>query len=302
MKLVNGNEIAQGFLAKLAEKIQASGITPRLDIVQVGKNFASDVYVGKKKEWGENAGVVVTVHKFDEISENKLIEELNLLNRNSDVHGIIVQLPLPKEINAENIFLNIWPEKDVDGLNPISLGSLWQKSSTGFASATPLAVIECLKHIAIYQDDMFSVSEMRDEVVEKELHAYLSGKKVLIINRSNIVGKPLAALLLKYDATVTIAHSKSNEIDKLCLNSDIIISGTGKPKFITKELIPENAVLIDVGINSTAEGIGGDIDYRGAENKIDWLTPVPGGVGPLTVCMLLENTFIAAKNSQITIN
>lgn len=290
MKLINGIQLGEDILQSLAEKIKIHNIRPRLDIFCVGKDFASDVYINKKKEAGEQIGIEVVLHRYDELSEDKLIEEINKSNRSNLVNGIIVQLPLPEYINKTNVLLSIYPEKDVDGLNPLSLGSLWNGSGIGFASATPVAVIECLKYVAIYENSRYEVSELSEKVVLEEYRKYIQGKRVLIINRSNIIGKPLAALLINDSATVTIAHSKSKDIKKLCLENEIIISGVGKSGFITADMIPENSIVIDAGINNTALGVGGDVDYRGAESRIKFITPVPGGVGPLTVACLMKNT------------
>jgi methylenetetrahydrofolate dehydrogenase (NADP+) / methenyltetrahydrofolate cyclohydrolase len=296
MKIVNGVKLAEDILKKLSERIKFNNLHPRLDIIFIGNNFASQVYVNKKIEQAKYIGIDTELHHYESLTQDKLVKLLNTLNKDKLVDGILIQLPIQGDIDTKFILQHIDFEKDVDGLNPISLGYLWQNQATGFVSATPLAVLECLKHIVIYSNSEYSSEELNQETIENELKRYLSGKKVLVINHSNIVGKPLAALLLKYNTTLTIAHKYTKNLNDYVLNSDIVISGTGIPGLINKENIPEHSVLIDVGINDTAKGIGGDIDYTGAESKIDWITPVPGGVGPLTVAMLLSNVVKAHEN------
>jgi len=299
MKIINGLKISEEILEKLKTKIQINRFHPRLDIIQIGDNYASRVYIKNKKEKGEAIGVDVVLHEYDSISENKLIELIYNLNSDDAVNGIILQIPIPKEIDLRNILKVIDPEKDVDGLNPLNLGLVWQGQEETFVAATPLAVLECLKYIAIYNDTKFTSEELLARQVDQKLRNFLTGSKVTIINDSNIVGKPLSGLLLRYNATVTIAHKFTQDLESLTLNSDIIVSGTGIPKFIKPKMIPNNIILIDVGINETANGLSGDIDYKEIESKINWITPVPGGVGPLTVAMLLSNVVKAYERKML---
>lgn len=296
MQIINGVRLAENILTKLQDEIAFNKLTPRLDIIFIGDDFASNVYVEKKVTQAKLVGIDTKVHKYENIAETKLTELINNLNEDPKVDGILIQLPIKADVNTKRILQHIDFYKDVDGLNPISLGYLWQFQDIGFAPATALAVIECIKFLAIYEDHKYNVVELQQSVVEEELRKFLKGKRIIIINHSNIVGKPTAALLLKYGATVTIAHKDTKDLESMTKTSEIIISGTGVTGLINKDMISENSILIDIGINDTAKGIGGDVDYRGAENKINWLTPVPGGVGPLTIAMLLKNVVIAHKN------
>jgi len=280
MQLINGLLISEKILKQIKQKIKFNGIKPRLDIFYIGNNFASERYVNKKKAAGKKVGIDVEVHDY-----------------NSDqVDGIMIQLPLPKHFDTVKILNTINPNKDVDGLTPDSLGALWQGLDYGFPSATPLAIIECIKYASIFSDNKYTVDELDETEVEENLFKYLKGKKILIINTSNIVGKPLSALLLRYFPTLTIAHKHAKNLKELCLNSEIIITGTGIEGLNTQDMIQDDSILIDVGINESALGISGDISYRGAEEKIKWLTPVPGGVGPITVAKLLSNVVKAHEN------
>jgi len=203
-----------------------------------------------------------------------------------------LQLPLPSNIDTYKVLENISPKKDVDGLNPISIGKLYHNQKDHLISATALAVLECLKYVAKYQDDnQYSVDEITQEADEL-LAEFLNEKNILLINHSILVGKPLTALLLQYKCTVTIAHkfTKPDRLGKLINDSDIIISATGQSGLINKDMVHDGQVLIDVGINKSAQKIGGDVDAKGMENLDIWLTPVPDGVGPVTVAMLLNNT------------
>ena len=293
MKLINGNQIAEKILARLQNTIQINKYDPQLDIIQVGTDYASTIYVEKKKNWAEKIGISVRVHKYDDISENKLMELVKSLNNLKKIDGILIQLPIKGDIDTKKILSTVAPEKDVDGLNPLNLGRLWQRINIGFISATALAILECLKYISIFEDQKYSVDELHNNEVNKKLSQYLQGKNILIINHSILVGKPLAGILTNYNSTVTIAHKYTKNLSTFSKQADIIISATGIPGFLKGEMIPEKAILIDVGIEETAKGIGGDIDYKGIEDKIAWITPVPGGVGAITVAKLLENVILS---------
>jgi methylenetetrahydrofolate dehydrogenase (NADP+)/methenyltetrahydrofolate cyclohydrolase len=296
MKKIDGNKLAQEILDKIKQEISDRKIYPRLEIVNIGANFASEVYIEKKKNAASQVGIEVNVNFFDTISQEELEELITAFNENKEVHGIMIQLPIKNaEINKERIFEIIDPQKDVDGLSPVSLGRLWSGQES-FVSATPLSILECLRFISIYEDQEYTSDEADSGKQDNKLKEFLSGKNILIINRSNILGKPLAAILSKYDATVTVAHSKS-DLKTHSKNSDIIILGTGKSGLINSEMIKDEVILIDAGINETASGVGGDLNLELIdESKVSWITPVPGGVGPITVAMLMKNTLEAAKN------
>lgn len=289
MKLIDGTSIADKIISKLKSIIDSENLTPRLDIVYIGDNFASQVYIESKQIQAKKAGIETVLHQYKEIDEENLIELIQKLNKNKKVDGILVQLPIKGNLNTKNILRQIAFTKDVDGLSPKSLGYLWQWQKNSFAPATALAVIEVLKYISLYPDQKHLQDELDEAVSEAKLKSFLRGKDVLIINHSNLVGKPLAAILLKYNSTITIAHKYSKKIETKIRNSEIIISGTGKPGLIKGEYLQDGQILIDIGINKTAEGIGGDVDKEGLVHKEGWLTPVPGGIGPLTVAKLLEN-------------
>lgn len=294
MIVVDGNKIAQDILIRLKDIISRNNLHPKLHIINVGNNFASNVYIDKKKTAAEYIGAEVVIHNFDNSTEEDLINLIENLNQSELVDGIMIQLPMSGIKNSLKVLNAISPEKDVDGLNAISLGNVWQNRNVGFAPATAQAVLEVFKYLAIYSDNEFKVAELNEEFIETELKNFLKGKNVLLINNSNIVGKPIAGLLTNYFATVTIAHKYTDNISELCSKSNIIISGTGISGFINKENIPQDAILIDIGINDTARGIGGDMNIEGAEDRIKFVTPVPGGVGPITVASLMKNLVKAA--------
>lgn len=292
MKTIDGNKLADQILLTVKNKISNTSKIPRLEIFSIADDFASNVYVNKKKEAGEKIGIEVNINSFsDDVQEKEIIDLIDDYNKNNNVTGIMIQFPISRKFDIERLVETINPEKDVDGLTRYSLANSWYSTDTskGFISATPLAVMECLRYIASYEDGIYSVKELDKKFQSKNLAKYLAGKNVCVINRSNIVGKPLAGLLTNLGATVTICNSKTKDLKLITKNSNIIISGTGKSGLINKDFIPYNATLIDIGINNTAKGIGGDIDPTGADEKISWLTPVPGGVGPLTVAMLMKN-------------
>lgn len=255
------------------DRLKQKNIFPKLAVIMVGEDPASKVYVRNKSKACLDTGI-----EYEEflLSENTSMEELlkliNELNERKDIHGILLQSPIPKELDIYAAFETIDFRKDVDGFHPINVGRLTLNKQT-FISCTPHGVMKLLE----------------------EYNIDLKGANVVILGRSNIVGKPLAQCLLNKDATVTICHSKTKNLSEITKNADILISAIGKAKFVTKDMIKENAVVIDVGINRLETGIVGDVDFENVKNKASYITPVPGGVGPMTIAMLLHNVVIAAK-------
>ncbi len=290
-KLIDGNLLSERFLSEMKLEIEKLGIKPHLNIVMVGDNPNSQIYVDLKKEKGEEIGCKVDIHKFEKITSDELRELINDLN-NDESNGYIIQMPISKDAlilkgleeyaEVVNEILDmIDPKKDADGMSTKTLGKLFHNSPTAMISATPLAIVEILEEI--YGDDLREI---------------LPSKKIIIINRSNIVGKPLAAALINNDATVTIAHSKTQNLNELIKEFDIVISGTGIPQFLKGNMIKEGAVVIDVGINKSAQGVAGDVDNESVIGKASFLTPVPGGVGPVTVAMLFHNLLELTKRTK----
>ena len=243
----------------------------------VGDNPASKVYVSMKNVACKKYGFYSReIHLPESISQKQLLEKVAELNKDDAIHGILVQLPLPPQIDENAILSAIKPEKDVDGFHPESLGKLIQ-GNPSFVPCTPRGVIHLIKSTG-----------------EK-----LEGKHAVIIGRSNIVGKPTAILLLQENCTVTVCHSRTTNLAEEVKKADIIVAAVGKPKLVTKEMVKQGAVVIDVGTTKLADGrLCGDVDFEGVKEKASWITPVPGGVGPMTIAMLLQNTFEAAKRIE----
>lgn len=255
------------------EQLKEKHIFPKLAVIMVGQDPASKVYVRNKSKACLDTGIAYEEFLLNENTNmEELLNVIKDLNARKDIHGILLQSPIPKPLDIYNAFETIDFRKDVDGFHPINVGRLTLKRQT-FISCTPHGVMKLLE----------------------EYEIPLKGANVVILGRSNIVGKPLAQCLLNADATVTVCHSKTKNIEEVTKNADIVISAIGKPKFVTKDMIKENAVVIDVGINRLETGIVGDIDFEEVEKKASHITPVPGGVGPMTIAMLLHNVVIAAK-------
>ncbi len=276
--ILDGKKIAQDYRAELKQtvsRLKEEGITPKLTVVLVGNDGASLSYVTSKQKAAENIGMASEIVKLEEdTTEEALLEVISQLNIDSDVHGILVQVPLPSHINEIHVLEAIAPEKDVDGFNPVNIGRLYAGVDT-FVPCTPLGIMELLKHAPID----------------------LAGKEVAVIGRSHIVGQPVAKLLTDHDATVTLLHSKSQSLKETLRRSDIIVSAVGRPGLVTKEDIKAGAVVIDVG-NTVVEGkLQGDVAYDEVKEVAGAITPVPGGVGPMTITMVLNNTLIAAQRS-----
>ncbi len=256
--------------SKIAKKIERlKGKKPGLAVILVGDNAASKIYVAKKEKIAKAIGFYSEVHRLPATSEEKeILNLIKYLNESSKIHGILVQLPLPAHIQTQAILNAVSPFKDVDGFHPLNLGRLFIGDPL-FIPCTPQGVMELLKEYKIE----------------------LSSKHAVIIGRSLIVGKPLAHLLLSQNATVTICHSKTKNLEDVCQRADILISAMGKPHFVKNSFVKEGAVVVDVGINRLNNKIVGDVDFEPVQKKASFITPVPGGVGPMTLALLLQNTF-----------
>ena len=277
-KIIDGKVISQQIKDELKHKcadLQEKGISVTLAVILVGSDPASQVYVRNKRKACEYIGYNSLSYELDEdTTQEKLLEIIDELNERDDVDGILVQLPLPRQIDEKTVLNRIRPDKDVDGFHPINVGAL-VVGDKGFVSCTPAGVIELFKR---------GVPEFD-----------ISGKECVIVGRSNIVGKPMSLLMLRENATVTVAHSKTKNLEEVCKRADIIIAAIGKAGFITADHVKEGAVVIDVGINRTEDGkLCGDVDYENVSKKAYAITPVPGGVGPMTISMLMNNCYEAA--------
>jgi len=291
-KLINGKEIAQNLRNNLKLEIDSlkikTGKVPGLAVVQVGNVAASSVYVKAKTKSAKEVGIDVFDHHLpEETTEEELLKIVNTLNNEDNVNGILVQLPLPKNINEQLVLDSIHPDKDADGFHPLNVGKLSIASHNDENLLIPCTPYGCL-------------------IMLKGLGVNLSGKNAVVIGRSNIVGKPMAQLLLKESCTITIAHSRTKNIEEVCKKADIVIAAVGRPKMVKGDWIKKDAVVIDVGINrikSEVEGeiknkLVGDVDFDEASKNASAITPVPGGVGPMTIACLLRNTTIAFKNKN----
>ncbi len=270
-QIIDGKAIAAQIKDELKEQVsqyKLQGKTAALAVVQVGNDPASTVYVNNKKKACAYIGIESLSYELPEsATEGELLSLVDRLNENPVVHGILVQLPLPKHMDADKVIKRISPAKDVDGFHPSNVGAL-VLGEPGFVSCTPAGIIELLKRSRIE----------------------IAGKHCVVIGRSNIVGKPMALLMLRENATVTIAHSKTQNLADLCKTADILIVAIGKPQFITKEYIKEGAVVIDVGIHRNAQNkLCGDVLFEEVKEHCSAITPVPGGVGPMTIAMLMKN-------------
>lgn len=273
-KVVYGSEIAQSIKDDLKSKMdelkRANQRLPHLVVVFVGNDVGSTSYVKGKEKACIAIGMENTTVRYDEsISEEELLNKIDELNKDDTVDGILVQLPLPKHINENKVLFRIDPSKDVDGFHPYNIGKMLIGEDT-FLPCTPKGIIRILETIG-YND--------------------LSGKRAVVVGRSNIVGKPIAQLLLNKNATVTITHSKTVDVEKVCVEADIVIAAVGQPKLIKKSWLKKDAVVIDVGVNRGEDNkLCGDVDFDDCLDTVKYITPVPKGVGPMTIAMLLENT------------
>ncbi len=274
--LINGKQIAKETYAELKERTEAlaeKGIIPGLTVIIVGENPASMTYVASKEKKAAQLGWNSKVIRLEEsISQAELIEVIEKLNADQSVDGILVQLPLPKHINELDVLEKIDPDKDVDGFHIVNSGRLFA-GLDGFVPCTPKGIMKLIASTGVD----------------------VSGKNAVVLGRSLIVGKPIALLLTAENATVTICHSRTADLREHTLRADILVAAIGKPKFVTADMVKEGAVVIDVGINRTEEGLVGDVDFESVNEKAGYITPVPGGVGPMTIAMLMENTVISAE-------
>ena len=254
------------------------GSTPHLAVIIVGSNPASQSYVKSKSKACEEVGIRnTTIALPEDILEQELLRTITELNLNPDVHGILVQLPLPSHIDEHRVMNRIAPEKDVDGFHPVNVDALYTGKSTGIIPCTPKGIIHLLK----------------------DANVDITGKNAVVIGRSNIVGLPIAKLLLDNNATVTICHSKTQNLKGITSKADILIVAIGKAKFVTEDMVKPGAVVIDVGINRVNGKLVGDVDFDTVKDKASYITPVPGGVGPMTITCLLENTIYCFTHQHL---
>ncbi len=287
MQLIDGKATAAAIKAEIAEEVKkiitAGGKQPHLAAVLVGHDGGSETYVKNKVIACEQCGFKSTLIRYDDdVTEDELLSCVDQLNKDADVDGFIVQLPLPKHIDEQKIIMAIDYRKDVDGFHPINVGRM-AIGLPCFISATPLGIITLLKHYGIET----------------------SGKKCVVLGRSNIVGKPMAQLMMQKnfgDATVTVCHSHSKSLNKECLEADIIIAAIGKPNFVTADMVKDGAVIVDVGTTRVPDAtrksgfrLNGDVKFDEVSQKCSFITPVPGGVGPMTICSFMKNTLAAGK-------
>ncbi len=277
MELINGKELAKKIRGELkleVEELNKKKIKPKLAVIMVGDDKASGVYVRNKSKACNEIGIEFEEFLMDSsIKQEDLINLINTLNERKDINGILLQSPIPPHLNIREAFNTINYKKDVDGFNPINVGKL-SIGEDSFISCTPYGVIKMLE----------------------EYDIPIEGKRAVIIGRSNIVGKPLIQCLLNKNATVTVCHSRTKNIEEITKEADILIAALGKPKFVKEDMVKEGAVVIDIGINRNEEGkLVGDVDFENVSKKASYITPVPGGVGPMTIAMLMNNVVKAAK-------
>ena len=277
-EIIDGKALAKKIRAELkleVDELKKKGINPKLAVIMVGEDKASKVYVKNKSKACEEIGVEFEEFLLDENTKmEELLELIDKLNNRDDVHGILLQSPIPKHLDINKAFNAIDYRKDVDGFNPVNVGKLVIGQDC-FVSCTPLGVIKMLEEYGIE----------------------IEGKNAVVIGRSNIVGKPLAQCLLAKNATVTVCHSRTKNIHEITSNADILVAALGKPQYVKSHMVKEGAVVIDVGINRTDDGkLVGDVDFEEVSKKASYITPVPGGVGPMTIAMLMNNVVKAAKN------
>lgn len=278
--IINGKKIAEQVRAEWrlrADKLIQSGTQPGLAVIIVGDNAASGIYVKNKVKACSEIGIYSEVHAFQEnTQQNEVLDCIQALNENVNIHGILVQLPLPPHFENNRIITSIAVEKDVDGFHLYNVGAL-VTGNTIFSPCTPFGVM----------------------VMLERTHIPIAGRHAVVVGRSNIVGKPMAFMLLEQGATVTICTSKTHDLSQFTKNADILVVATGKPRIITAEMVKPGAVVVDVGINRLPDGkLCGDVDYESVKDIAGYITPVPGGVGPMTITMLLCNTILAAERAQ----
>ena len=276
-KVISGREVAENILkTDLKNKVielNKKNIKPKLIVVLVGDMKASASYVAQKEKFAVKAGIESDVMRFESsVTESEILDQIDIINKDKNIHGVIVQLPLPDHISVAKVLNRIDPSKDVDGFTPTNVGKLFLGEDT-LVSCTPKGIMQML------------ASTGTD----------LSGKNVTVVGRSNIVGKPVAILCLQQNATVTMCHSRTKDLNAKLSDADVVIVAVGIPKFINGDQIPKDSIIIDVGIHNIDGKLCGDVDFDSASLKASAITPVPGGVGPMTVCALIENTILAAE-------
>ena len=277
MKILDGKAVSLKVKESVkvrADELKKFGVEPTLAVVLVGEDKASQTYVRAKEKACNEYGIKSVAHRLSEnTTQNELLALINVLNLDDSIHGILVQLPLPKHIDTNVVLAAIDPQKDVDGFHAVNVGKL-VSGLDGFVPCTPLGVMEILKEYGIE----------------------VAGLNAVVIGRSNIVGKPMANLLLNASATVTVTHSKTKNLKEICKNADLIVAAIGKPFFLKADMVKDGAIVVDVGINRLDDGrLVGDVDFDEVAPKCSYITPVPGGVGPMTIAMLLNNTILAAQ-------
>lgn len=277
MKILDGKAVSLKVKESVkvrADELKKFGVEPTLAVVLVGEDKASQTYVRAKEKACNEYGIKSVAHRLSEnTTQNELLALINVLNLDDSIHGILVQLPLPKHIDTNVVLAAIDPQKDIDGFHAVNVGKL-VSGLDGFVPCTPLGVMEILKEYGID----------------------VAGLNAVVIGRSNIVGKPMANLLLNASATVTVTHSKTKNLKEICKNADLIVAAIGKPFFLKADMVKDGAVVVDVGINRLDDGrLVGDVDFDEVAPKCSYITPVPGGVGPMTIAMLLNNTILAAQ-------
>lgn len=275
--IINGKEISAAIKEEIKAGVQGMSVRPGLAVVLVGDDPASAVYVRNKSKACAEVGIYSEVYRLpEETGREQLLGLIEQLNQSPLIHGILVQLPLPKHLDPEEVIMAIDPAKDVDAFHPVNVGKI-MIGNYDFLPCTPAGVMELLHRSGIE----------------------VSGKECVVIGRSNIVGKPQAMLLLHENATVTVCHSKTRDLPSVCRRADILVSAVGKAKFVTADMVRNGAVVIDVGMNRDENGkLCGDVDFEPVSEKASYITPVPGGVGPMTITMLLKNTVTAAKRAE----
>ena len=273
MKILDGKKIKQEVMDELKEEVSKLKDKPNFVVIQVGDNEASNVYIKQKAKMAEYIGYGYEHKRFPEsITESELLKEIDKLNKDKNIHGVLVQMPLPSHIDTNTIQNAVIPEKDVDGLSDLNAGRLFHGKDALY-SCTPYGVMEILKR--------YNIS--------------IEGKHAVVVGRSNLVGKPMGTMLTNAGATVTLCHSKTKDLAKETKRADILVVTVGKPKFITRDMVRKGTVVIDVGITRLESGLCGDVDYENVCDKCSYITPVPGGVGPMTVAMLGANVLKAYK-------
>lgn len=277
-KIIDGKSLAVIIRKKIKDEVEKlrneKGINPKLVVILVGDDAASQIYVRNKERACAEVGIMSEVLRMSSsIKERELVEKIKILNNDKDVHGILVQLPLPKQLNEINVLNEISYEKDVDGLHPLNMGKLLKGEEDILVPCTAAGIMELILSTGIE----------------------LVGKEAVVVGRSNIVGKPTAILLLKKHATVTICHSRTRDLGEVTRRADVLVAAVGSPAIIKENMVKDGAIVIDVGMNRLGDKLVGDVDYEAVSNKASFITPVPGGVGPMTIVMLLKNTIFAAR-------